>query len=220
MINSQKLKVIGNDRIKGKQEISEINISGTATFQKEVKTEFFEVIGRCKLNATVQSETFINKGSCFVKDKLTCNKLINIGQGSFHNIDADSIKSFGSLKVNDSILCRTFQSTGYIKLDGELIGEHVSMEVSAPSKVHEIKGNEKVAIKSVKATFFNIISFVRRKVIANSIQGKNVYLEHTEANHVSGENVDIGKKCKIEEVFYKQRLKIHSSALVRKSTRI
>lgn len=219
-MKNEKLKVIGSNHFKEQQELTEISISGVATFHQDVQAETFHILGRCKLKAAVQAEQFVNKGSCSVNGKLTCDKLVNVGKGSFGIIDADSIESSGSLEATNSILCRTFQSKGYLKLRGGLIGERVSIDISAPSEVDEIKGTDEVTIKSVRLTLLNVKSLIRRKLITKAIHGKQVYLELTEAEQVHGEVVNIGSNCKVNEVFYKETLDVHPSSIVGKSTRI
>lgn len=124
------------------------------------------------------------------------------------------------MDVNGAVQCQSFRSTGYLKLNEVLVADQVSINVSAPSKVCEIIGKETVEVKSVRTTLLNVISLVRRKMIAESIKGDNIYLDNTEAVHVSGGIVEIGENCKIKEVFYQYDLKVHPNSFVEKSTKI
>ncbi|MFB1049839.1 hypothetical protein [Paraliobacillus sp. JSM ZJ581] len=220
MFNSEKLKVIGNKHFKEAQELTEISINGVATFHQDVQAESFHILGRCKVKRAVQADRFVNKGSCSVNGKLTCNQLVNIGQGSFNLIEANNIESSGSLETTDSISCKTFQSMGHLKLKGGLICERASIEVSAPSEVSEIKVTDEVTIKLAKLTLLNVKSLIRKKMVIGSIHGKNVDLEHTQASQVFGEVVKIGSNCKVDEVFYKEALDVHPSAVVNKSNKV
>ncbi|MDX8045567.1 hypothetical protein SH601_06160 [Gracilibacillus sp. S3-1-1] len=220
MINSQKLKILGNDHFKERQEVAEILINGTATFHNQVLADSFDILGRCRIKDSIEVGQFVNRGSCSVDGKLTCEDLQNIGQGTYEIINADRINSSGSLVVNGAVQCQSFRSTGFLKLNEVLVGEQVSIKVSAPSKVCEIIGKETVEIKSVRTTLLNVISLVRRKMIAESIKGDNIYLENTEAVHVSGGIVEIGENCKINEVFYRHDLKVHPKSFVGKTTKI
>ncbi len=66
----------------------------------------------------------------------------------------------------------------------------------APSKVGDI-GGEKIIIKSR--------GFLKRSYTleAQVIEGDNIYLEHTTANIVRGNDIEIGPNCHIDKVEYR-----------------
>jgi len=49
---------------------------------------------------------------------------------------------------------------------------------------------------------------------SNTISANKVYIEHTEAEQVSGNIVKVGKNCRINEVVYSESLEVHPSSFV------
>ncbi|WP_062052571.1 hypothetical protein [Bacillus sp. JCM 19034] len=219
-MENERLSVLGNKQFQEKQKVKEISIKGAATFHKEVLVKTFHILGYCKIKAPVEADEFVNKGSCSVDGALTCHHLKNVGQGSFATITGNYIDSSGSLHISKSLLCTIFQSKGFLQVKDVLVGERVFIEVSSPSNVKEIEGKEEVIISSSQATFLNILSLARRKMVANTIKGKYVTIEQTEVDCVYGDDVKIGQNCKVGEVIYSNKVYVHKSSTVDKMRKL
>ena len=208
------LKVLGNGTYKREVETTNISISGSATFHENVITEGYHIIGYCKVLGEVVATNFVNKGSSSVKKRLTSNELTNLGKGYFHHIKAEIIDSAGYLEVNESVHCKTFKSRGALKINDTLSGENLSIELSVPSRINKIEGREELSIKFIKSTFLNPFTRSKKKMTSNVISANKIHIEHTEAEHVSGNFVKIGKNCRINEVVYSEGLEVHPSSYV------
>jgi len=161
----------------------------------------------------------------------------------------DTFKMFGNSKVYDEIKGRNFKVFGNLELIKKMTGEscHVkglmsskdSVELDAlsvkggldiegllnvgkltvtlahsTSRIKEI-GGETIRIKGKWLNFFG----GQNRLVVESIEGDNIYLEHTTAKIVRGNHVTLGPGCDIELVEYQTSYKSNKTAKAHKVVR-
>ena len=97
-------------------------------------------------------------------------------------------------------------------MGGLLNADEINISLYWPCKAREIGGSKIKVKKDSKLSFLglkNMISPDRssKELIADIIEGDNVYLEYTKARVVRGNNIELGTGCEIELAEYKNNLK-------------
>ncbi|MCX7772536.1 MAG: hypothetical protein N2376_05415 [Clostridia bacterium] len=173
-----------------------IAINGTASMTGSIESESLQINGVGKANGILTTDKAEINGTLSGTD-IKARKIVIRGIADFSgNIEAENFD------LNGNIKCSTINAEEIdIKLKGhanvnELVGSHITVKVKEPS-----------------FTFFNV-QVKPSVLVVKLIEADEIYLEHTEADVVSGSRVQIGKGCRIGRVEYRENLKIANDAIV------
>ncbi|CKF98579.1 Uncharacterised protein [Bacillus paranthracis] len=115
-------------------------------------------------------------------------------------LSGDFVDVKGALNVRENIEVEDLSLNGGLESDGLLNAENIQISLRYEgSKVREIVG-KKITIRK-KARFLPFISHVGN-LQTSIVEGDDIYLEHTIADVVRGNNVTIGPGCEISVVEY------------------
>ncbi len=177
-------------------QYDKISINGTSTLSGEIIAESININGMGKSTGVVKAQK-VEVNGVYNGSELRASKVIIRGLADLSgNLESEQFE------LNGSIKCRSINADSVeIKLKGhinvkELVGSRISVRVKEPS-----------------FTLFNVQ--VKPSVLnAQLIEADEIFLEHTEADVVSGSVVQIGKGCRIGRVEYKESLKVSNEANV------
>ncbi|MDR0267681.1 polymer-forming cytoskeletal protein [Paenibacillus sp.] len=217
------VRVDGMAKIKGDTDCISLDSNGTLTVEGALQSESVVVNGTVTVEGGVNANRMVLDGMATIKEQAVCNELVtvngrlSIGKG----LIGEKVEVFGSLKTRDGVQCEVLNVHGGFNIDGLLNAGSVDIRMSFPCKTQEI-GGETITVRRFKK--FNVIEqFVpalSARLQANIIEGDEVDLEYTEADIVRGNNVRIGKGCKIGRVEYKNQLHRDDDAAIGASHQI
>ncbi len=147
-------------------------------------------------------EQFQLTGNGKIEGELCSNEITVTGDLNVHrSIKANNVQMKGYLMSNGNVEIERMKVRGGFKINGLLnVGELMVNLHFASSKVQEI-GGESITIKR-RALFHNFCTLE-----SDVIEGDNLYLEHTTANVVRGNHIELGPGCQIELVEYRSTYK-------------
>ncbi|MFQ5910632.1 MAG: hypothetical protein ACE5IJ_07940 [Thermoplasmata archaeon] len=166
----------------------ELRNSGALGVGGSVKAKKVESSGSLKIHGDVETESFTNSGACRIKKNLKCN--------------GDVVQS-GALKVGKDIDAKNYQSTGSFRVGGRIKAEEIDIEITSDSRASVLEALH-ITVKS---------SAGGGKLRCETVKGKSIHLEATDADLVEGDDVYIGPRCRIRKVVA-QNLKAHETAKI------
>lgn len=201
--------ISGTARINGDLDCIDLNIEGVCKISGNVKAKNIDINGENKLNGNLEcDELKVNghskiNGNAVVKD-IYISGATNIGG----NISAENVSIQGAIKVDGNCDSENFISKGVFNISGLLNSGNVEVELYGKCKAKEI-GGEKISIKKgISSIFSKLIKpifdilDIYDGLIVELIEGDDIYLEHTKAKVVRGNNIRIGSNCEIDLVEY------------------
>jgi cytoskeletal protein CcmA (bactofilin family) len=223
------LRITGTGGSEGGQ-FRDVKVVGDAHFDDDIDCLAFRVTGTasvygnlkctsCAVSGTLDVEKDLETGQAKVSGNLT------IGG----NLKVQELKSFGETKVSGSVAGENVQLEGgfnikgnceaeqlnvkgVFRIGGLVNAETVSLALHSRCEVKEI-GGERIDIrradgnmlKKLFGSLFLPADFYEGTLAAESIEGDDIYIEHTKVRVVRGANVTIGPGCTVERVEYTGR---------------
>jgi cytoskeletal protein CcmA (bactofilin family) len=191
------LKISGSGSSAG-GSFDEVNIRGEGAIHGDVECQAFKVMGNSNVAGNVQAKSVRVQGALEISGKL----------------GADDVKVMGSLAVKGDCSAETFQVRGAFTIDGLLNAERVELSLYGPSSALEIGGR---AIR-VRRRFRMFGGF--RELVADTVEGDDIYLEDTVAKVVRGNRVHIGPRCQVDLVEYRDHLEQSSGSKVKEAKKV
>ncbi|WP_223701898.1 hypothetical protein [Sutcliffiella deserti] len=194
---SKNLKVIGEGSYPG-GDYEKIKVIGKGEISDDVWSKETKIIGDYHIKGNAQMGQVHVTGALSVDGELICNRIKVIGELNVSkSMKTNMLDMRGFLNGAGDVELEIMNLKGGLNIPGLFnVGDLQVNLLVAPSKVREI-GGEKIIIKSR--------SFLKQSYTleAEVIEGDNIYLEHTTAKIVRGNDITIGPCCYIEKVEYR-----------------
>ncbi|KEK21669.1 polymer-forming cytoskeletal protein [Bacillus gaemokensis] len=201
-VSCNEFKTYGTSDVRGDMTANSYIVYGDSEVQGDLHAEYVKVYG----NAQVQNDCHINKTK--IRGMFEVNGRL---AGNFVDIK-------GGLTVKEDIEVEEFLLTGGLESEGLLNAENINISLRYEgSKVREI-GGKKITVRK-KARFIPFTSHTGN-LQTSIIEGDDIYLEHTIADIVRGNNVTIGPGCEISVVEYHTSLNQKGKSIVKEQKRI
>jgi cytoskeletal protein CcmA (bactofilin family) len=183
---------------KGNLKSNTGKINGFATVDGNLESEDINVNGELRVDGNMSVDKISSNGKLVVKG----------------NISSEKVDINGELKVKGNCEVESFYFKGAFSIDETLNAGNVNVRLYGPSEVNEI-GGEKIHVQKggegplmeIFAAILNPLNFYKAHLKADTIEGDDIYLEHTTARVVRGNTVNIGDGCEIDLVEYKTNFK-------------
>ncbi|WP_243522545.1 cytoplasmic protein [Bacillus pseudomycoides] len=201
-VNCNEFKAYGTSDVRGDMTTNSYIVYGDSEVKGSLHAEYVKVYG----NTQVQRDCHINKtkirGMFEINGKLT---------GNFIDIK-------GGLTVKQDIEVEELLLAGGLESEGLLNAENINIILRYEgSKVREI-GGKKITVRK-KARFIPFTSHTGN-LQTSIIEGDDIYLEHTIAEIVRGNNVTIGPGCEISVVEYHTSFNQKGNSVVKEHKQI
>ncbi|MEC2072207.1 hypothetical protein [Alkalihalophilus marmarensis] len=198
---NRNLKVLGEGRYPG-GDYEKIKFTGKGEIYEDLRSKETKVIGECHINGNATMEQVHVTGDLIIDERLSSNELKIVGKLQVKkSIKANKLDMRGFLTGAENVELEVMKLEGGFNISGLLnVGDLQVNLLVAPSKVCEI-GSEKITVKSR--------SYMKRSYTleAEVIEGDTIYLEHTTAKIVRGNDIEIGPNCHIEKIEYRSTFK-------------
>jgi cytoskeletal protein CcmA (bactofilin family) len=218
----------GEVTIDGDLDCLEIKVNGILNEKGSLKLNIGKINGYAAVNGNMEANDLnINgelkvDGNISVK-KITSNgKLVSRGKMSSEEMDIN-----GELKVNGNCEAENFNLKGVFNIEETLNADDITVKLYGPSetkeiggsKIHVQKGGDNKLMELLTA-ILSPLNLYKAHLKAETIEGDDVYLEHTTAQVVRGNAVTIGEGCEIDLVEYRTDFKKTPGASVLKDMKV
>jgi cytoskeletal protein CcmA (bactofilin family) len=185
------MKAYGNADLIGNAVAKSAEIFGQSNFGGNLDAERVKIFGQADINGDVSLQHLKLGGSINIRGKLT----------------GGDIRVSGEVSVGNDCEADSFYVKGVVTIGGTLNAEKIDIQLHfADSRIREI-GGENIRVSKGRALsllkLFKFFAADSAELSAESIEGDEIYLEHTKAKVVRGNNVTIGPGCVIDLVEYK-----------------
>jgi cytoskeletal protein CcmA (bactofilin family) len=195
--------VLGNADVSGNIEMKSFHIFGQANIRGNVQGETIKLFGEMNLRGNAATSDFHLRGAAHVDG----------------DIIGGTIHGYGEMKVSRDCEADVFSVKGAVEIGNTLNAEQVELYPHfTDSYIAEI-GGKTIHVQRSKA--LNILHFLKRfapdsaKLVAETIEGDDIYLEHTHAKIVRGDRIIIGPGCNIDLVEYHTSFQQDEKAIVK-----
>lgn len=195
----------------GKTKAVKGKVNGSADFNNDIEFDSLNIMGKS-----------LASGDSRIKD-LKIEGQMRVAK----NLTADEVNVFGLLNINGDCNSEVFKTKGSFTVDGMLNAGTIDMEIHGRSTANEI-GGEKISVVKGKKNYFNKIiksifssfNFFDSRLIANVIEGDEIYLEYTKAKIVRGDSVEIGPNCEIDMVEFRNKFVKNDNSVVKENKKL
>ncbi|MDI3311691.1 MAG: polymer-forming cytoskeletal protein [Thermoanaerobacterium sp.] len=201
-------------------------ISGVMGVKGDVECTDFKCSGVSKVDGSIKADSILVSGVNNVNGDIKCKELTVEGSLNVaHGVSAEKVQIYGVFKVNDDLNSEIFISRGGFTINGLLNAENIDIRLFVKCKVREIGGQSinvcRDNTNSIK--FFEKIleTFsMPQRLIVDTVEGDDIYIEYTNAKIVRGKNVKIGPGSNIDIVEYKDKFEKDDNANVKEFKKI
>jgi len=218
--HNQDLKMTGTGSSTGGQ-YDHVKIIGEYEIYGDLACEHYKCVGTCDVRGSLRIDeagvtgTLSADGPAWI-GKLSLRGTIDVRGG---NLEGGELDLKGGATISGNCSAEAFTGKGLFAIGGLLSADTIHFQLSGECRAKEI-GGERINIK--RASKFGFIDslafgFLRGQhaaLLADSIEGDDIYLEHTTAAHVRGNRVTIGPNCKIEHVESKEYYRVDPDSTV------
>lgn len=220
--NYGNVRIMGDGRISGELEAVELHVTGNVFAENNVKVGRLKISGSGKFASFTADEVrgtgkLDFKGTAALKDVDVSGEI-----RSFNGIKAEKIKVKGSIEDKKSVEAEQFESYGAIDVNS-LNADEVNIKLYGKNRANEITGS---IINVIYPLFKKILPGMfffkknRFSLVAETIEADRIYLEHTEAGSVRGNDVSIGPGCRIKLVEYRDKISVDKSSVVEQQMKV
>lgn len=197
----------GMGKVTGDLDSGAVIVNGQATFKGSVQAEHAEINGLAGINGGLKTQ------KCRVEGKLTVEE----------SLEADEAAVNGSLTVHGPCRIGRLLSHGKLQLDA-LNGDEIRLELQGGSSIRELSAR----FIQTKASSSDLhgwqkllpLPAIQNRLLAQTIEGEEIVLEHVTASLVRGVRVRIGPGCEIGRVEYTEQFERHADARVDSEARL
>ena len=221
------VKVNGHLDLTSEIDCNEIHINGMLTVSGKVKAGKAKVHGSSSFKDDVEFDSFTVLGKADVTGEAKIKELKIEGQMSFSkNLQSESVTIYGETKVKGNCDAETFKTKGAFTIDGMLNAGIIEIKLHGKCSANEIGGENIKVYKGTDYYFKKIIKSIfstnifDSKLIANVIEGDDIYLESTKAKIVRGDSVEIGPNCEIDVVEFKNKFRKNENSVVKENRKV
>lgn len=214
-----KVKIRGEGTITNHVKCNEYKTYGTSEVLGDINANAYIVYGDSEVRGSLNAEYVKIYGNLKAKNDSYINKAKIRGMLEIDGkLSGNFVDVKGGLMVKEDIEVEELLLMGGLESEGLLNAENISISLRYEgSKVREI-GGKKITVrkKSSFIPFTNHIGNLQTSII----EGDDIYLEHTIAEIVRGNNVTIGPGCEISVVEYHTRFRQKGKSVVKEHKQI
>ncbi|NUK29227.1 polymer-forming cytoskeletal protein [Parageobacillus sp. VR-IP] len=215
-----KVTIRGDATINGDLWCDRCKVFGNADVSGNIEAKSFHIFGQANIRGNVQGETIKLFGEMNLRGNAAAAYDFHL-RGAVHadgDVTGGTIHGYGEMKVSRDCEADVFSVKGAVEIGNILNADQVELYLYfADSRIFEI-GGKTIRVKRSKA--MNLLHFLKRfaydsKLKAETIEGDDIYLEHTDAKVVRGDRIIIGPGCNIDLVEYHTSFQQDEKAIVK-----
>lgn len=218
-----RVKIVGEGIIEGDTACRYLKCIGTLEMEGDLRSGHTGVVGTFALTGNAQSDTMKNSGTVTISGNADIGRLTGSGMIEVKgHLQGNQVALKGQVTAGGDCEVDMFHLRGMFDVGGLLNAGEIDIRLYQDSSAKEIGGG-KISIR--KASILHPLSFFFRPsahaaVTVSLIEGDEIYLEHTKAKVVRGNQVVLGPGCEIDLVEYKVLLEKKKGAIVKESRKL
>lgn len=212
----ESLDVDGIVKCPGDLVAENMTVDGILKVEGSLNANRLDIDGMTKIKGDLDCGSLMVDGKLKIEGDLNCDSLEMDGMGTvFGNLIAKGVSVNGLLTLKNGTKLETekLSCEGIIKVNGEISADQIDAEGLLRAK--EIVG-EYVKIRSKGARVFGL--FFRKFSRVPLIEATTIDLSGVKANQVNGQDIKIGKGCRIEHLDCSGHLSLAKGAKVKNIT--
>lgn len=220
------VSINGTGSINGDIECSLFDSNGASEIRGNIKAGSAKINGAAQLKGNIAAERMDVNGTVTIKGNIDIENIKVSGSiSSGGNLKASNVDVRGAVNMDGDCEAETFRVTGGFKIGGLLNADSIYAGIYGNCMAKEIGGG-KIEVKKPDNIVTQIQRFikdifnVRDCLVAEIIEGDDIYLETTMAKIVRGNNVTLGPGCDIGLVEYKEHIQVLEGARVKEQKMI
>lgn len=220
------VRISGAGDVEGDIECNLFKSSGASDLKGNLKSKIVEISGASDIGGNVTAEEIYVSGASDISGDVQTKKIKISGasdiKGSLH---AEEVDISGSIDIKNDCEADTFRASGKFKIGGLLSGDKIDISIGGKCCAKEI-GGENINIKLSTSVGSGIIRSikevfnVREYLVAELIEGDEIYMESTVAKVVRGNNITIGPDCDIDLVEYRGEIKLNNGSRIKEQKKL
>lgn len=204
------VKIMGDARIDGDLDSLGFKCTGTAQITGNLKSTSCTIMGTVDVKGNLDTGEAKITGTLQVDGNVKTQAMKTIGETHIRgSIAGEDVSLEGLFHIKNNCEAETLRMKGVYTIDGLLNAGMVELKVYSKCKVKEI-GGEKIDIrrgtssvfKKLVGLFYLPSDYFEGTLQVDTIEGDDIYVEHTSATVIRGNNVIIGPGCSIKTVEY------------------
>lgn len=210
----------GQGKINGDLDCVGLEFKGIAEVDGNVKAKNVSIKGAAQIKGSLEAEDVEISGQTSIHGPAKVRMIEVEGFAAVEgNLSAEDVKIKGAFEIKGDCNAEDFFAKGAFTIDGLLNAGKIEINLFGGSRVREI-GGETIHVKPLAHLFGGLHKILHAMfnhpngLVADTIEGDDIYLEYTKAKVVRGSNVSIGPGCEIEMVEYKTNFQRAEGATV------
>ncbi|EFM10374.1 conserved hypothetical protein [Paenibacillus curdlanolyticus YK9] len=196
-----------------------VTMEGISTINGNLVCEQFKLDGVGRVNGGIQANFFEVHGVFRSQSGIKAHKVEAEGKLSVHGMfRSETFAINGLLKLTGDCVGERFAMYGGFSMEGMLNADTVELDMQTRCAAKEIGGSI-IRVRAAHGGWKRLIGWVvpalRTELVAETIEGDELTLEHVRAQVVRGRDVAIGAGCRIDRVEYTNTLTVHETAIVK-----
>ena len=217
-----KVSVNGDLSVRGDLDCNRLVVNGTFSDNGSLKTKSGSVNGNAVVKGGLEATRMSINGELDVEGDANVREVKIRGTiNADGSLISEKIDLLGNINVKRDCNSETFISKGVFVIGGLLNANNIDIRLFGNCKVKEI-GGETIKIKRMQKELFNrVLKYIvpefdfGGRLVTDTIEGDDIYVEYTTAKTVRGNNVKIGMGCDIGLVEYKNSFELDKSSQIK-----
>ncbi|MFB9755778.1 hypothetical protein ACFFNY_29710 [Paenibacillus hodogayensis] len=216
------VKVNGEAQFDGDIDCLAFRCNGTSNVYGTLKSTSCGINGTLDITGGLDTGTAKINGKMEIEGNVKAREIKSFGETNIRgNVAGEEVELEGHFTINGHCEAEELHIKGIFRIDGLVNAGSVHLALHSRCEVKEI-GGERIRIdradgnvlKKLIGSFFLPSDFYEGTLAAETIEGDQIYVEHTTARVIRGGAVIIGPGCRIGRVEYKDRFENGSGSSV------
>ncbi len=198
-------KAAGACRVNGNLLAGEAHMAGSCVVEGRADCDEFHSSGKTEVKGDVQAQEFRASGKTVIGGALRAKEIVSSGKLVVGGaVEGEDVAISGAAQVGGKIVATDFNGRGEFKVGDSLEAQDIDLRLDGSSHIPHIRGTDIEIRRETR----------RGDLVADTIEGEDVYLEATRAGLVRGGTVRIGPLCAIHTVEARE-LEVHEMSTVK-----
>ncbi|RIX60218.1 hypothetical protein D3P08_01165 [Paenibacillus nanensis] len=213
------VEALPNVRLVGDSEtiggrFGRLRITGDAKFAGDVTCDLFALTGTAQVSGGLAMKSMSFTGDVKVEGPLHGGNLKGTGELLLKSgFRGEELRLLGSLTASEAVEAERISLRGALQSPGLVNADELTIRMHGPSRAKEIAGGSLTIRRSRGMALKDLIrSSHRSELMAELIEGDDLYIEYVRADVVRGNKISLGPGCVIGRVEYRHTIQKHAKA--------
>jgi cytoskeletal protein CcmA (bactofilin family) len=222
------VKILGDAKVDGDLDCLAFKCTGSALITGNVKSTSCHINGEARLKGNLETGRAKILGVLDIDGSVKTNEMISTGETRIRgDLAGEDVTLEGHFSIKGNCEAENLEMKGVLTIGGLLNAGKVELKIYSKCEVKEI-GGEKIDIRRGTSSIFKRLigmfylpsDFHQGMLQVDTIEGDDIYVEHTSAKAIRGTNVIIGPGCTIGHVEYTNQFQKTDDSVIGSHTQV